>query len=610
MIHAVPPRPEFPGFPAFRANVTFVPIQFFTTVLPYGSRGTVRLVGYALRKLLGWVDAHGQPTREQIQFTYRELIEAAGLSRGGIAKALKEVVTGHLLRCVKSPVAAGSGQAAQSAIYELCWDAAGRYTDAPAQFRGFYYPAAALVEEREGNQVVSRPKAARKNIPNAFFDVVLPREPLAVIRVVGALLFYSIQWGPGGERKESVTCSITELSRLTKLSRHHVHEAVLAARQRGYIEQVAAGCFDPTAGQASAAATYGIRWATEVATTKPGAERFKKVYGASVQNGVREQFKKVNGERFNKVNDIRIKKELKTETTTAAVAAAPVTTPAAAVSGCELLTQAGFDKPTAQHLAAQRTLEVVQRQIAWLPLRNTTQNRLGLLRRAIEQDWPKPEGAAENPGHEAATVPFPKDVPAAAKFIERLPASGGQELSGSEWGRQFGAFMRQRQRGEAKARPNLSFAIVLHGDEFLRRVESAHSDRARKAREKSHAVRHAARRTEYLAYLRHAERNAQQATPDLYAAFAAQRARTRHAMAGGLFQASAATLAKFEGEESRLLAFAEGFRQHPQTPVLDMETWDNQSNLLAKEAMADGESIPVGLPPHSAPARSEPTNDE
>ena len=450
VIHAVPPRPEFPGFPAFRANVTFVPIQFFTTVLPYGSRGTVRLVGYALRKLLGWVDAHGQPTREQIQFTYRELIEAAGLSRGGIAKAFKEVVTGHLLRCVKSPVPAGSGQAAQSAIYELCWDAAGRYTDTPAHFRGFYYPAAALVEEREGNQVVSRPKAARKNIPNAFFDVVLPREPLAVIRVVGALLFYSIQWGPGGERKESVTCSITELSRLTKLSRHHVHEAVLAARQRGYIEQVAAGCFDPAAGQASAAATYGIRWAPEVAPTKPGAERFKKVNGASVQKGVREQFNKVNGERFNKVNDIRIKKELKTETTTtAAVAAAPVTTPAAAASGCELLIQTGFDKPTAQQLAAQRTLEVVQRQIAWLPLRHTTHNRLGLLRRAIEQDWPKPEGAAENPGHEAgrefarhyyaayhgytgeaATVPFPKDVPAAAKFIERLPASRRPGVAG------------------------------------------------------------------------------------------------------------------------------------------------------------------------------------
>lgn len=44
-------------------------------------------------------------------------------------------------------------------------------------------------------------KQARKHIPNAFFDVLLPRERLAVIRVVVGLLFYSIQWGPGGERK-------------------------------------------------------------------------------------------------------------------------------------------------------------------------------------------------------------------------------------------------------------------------------------------------------------------------------------------------------------------------------------------------------------------------
>jgi hypothetical protein len=69
------PNPTFPGFPDFRANVTFVPLQFFTVVLPGSSRGMVRIVGYALRRLLGWVDQHGNPTREQLRFTYRELIE-------------------------------------------------------------------------------------------------------------------------------------------------------------------------------------------------------------------------------------------------------------------------------------------------------------------------------------------------------------------------------------------------------------------------------------------------------------------------------------------------------------------------------------------------------
>ena len=83
-------NPSFPGFPAFRANVTFVPIQFFTVVVPHCSRGTVRIVGYALRKVLGWVDGNGNPTREQLRFTYRELIEKAGVSRESIVKALHE----------------------------------------------------------------------------------------------------------------------------------------------------------------------------------------------------------------------------------------------------------------------------------------------------------------------------------------------------------------------------------------------------------------------------------------------------------------------------------------------------------------------------------------
>ena len=593
---AVTPAPEFPGFPNFQANVTFVPIQFFTVVIPHNSRGTVRMVGYALRKLLGWVDAHGQPTQEQLQFTYRELVEQAGISRGAIGETLQEAVDGHFLRCVQSPSAHSTGLAVKDALYELCWDAAGRYTDVPARFRGFYYPAAAIVEEQEAGQAVSRPKAARKNIPNAFFDVLLPREPLSVIRVVGALLFYSIQWGPGGERKVPVTRSITELSRLTHRSRHHVHEALLVARQRGYIEQVAAGCFDPAAGQDSEAATYAIRWAAGTVAE----EQFKKVNGTSLQKGGREPFNIVNGKRFKKVNDIRIKTELKTDTTTA-TPATTVTATAAAVSGCALLTQIGFDKPTARRLAAQHPLETIQRQIAWLPLRNTTTSRLGLLRRAIEQDWSKPEGAGDDPAlrlgqefashyyaayhgfaGEAATVPFPKDVQAAAQFVQRLLAQGGNDLPGPEWGRQFGGFMRQRHQGEAKARPNLSFALVLHGDEFLRQVASDHADRSRNALERSHAARHAARRTEYLAYLQLAEKSAQQTAPGLYAAFTEERARTRRAMTGGLFQASPDTLAKFDHEHSRWLALAEFFHHHPQMAVLDFEQWDHQQTTAVK----------------------------
>jgi hypothetical protein len=118
-----------------------------------------------------------------------------------------------------------------------------------------------MMEEQDGSRVVSRPKAARKNIPNAFFDNLLSRERLSVIRAVGALMFYSIKWCKGGERKVPVSKSITELSRLMNLSRQHVHAAVTEAWKRGYIKQVDEGCFDPAAGLDSRSATYAIHWA-------------------------------------------------------------------------------------------------------------------------------------------------------------------------------------------------------------------------------------------------------------------------------------------------------------------------------------------------------------
>ena len=615
MNDSTPPScPAFPGFPDFRANVTFVPLQFFTVVLPHCSRGTVRVVGYALRKVLGWVDTHGNPTREQLRFTYRELIEQAGVSRESIADALAEAIERRCLLCTCQPTPDQRGKTGQSGIYELRWDFTGNYTDAPATFNGFYYPEAALVEERDGSTTVRRPKAARKNIPNDFFDVLLPRERLSVIRVVGALMFYSIKWGPGGERKEPVSCSVTELSRLTRLSRKHVHEAVNEARQRGYIEQVDAGYFDVAAAKESRAATYGIRWmpaslmkqtTSQMAEGEVGSEppnrcsesdRSEKEYGEAVRKGARDRSEKEYGNRSEKVNDISIKKDLKTNTaaeTAGDDAAAPDS--AAAVPEFELLRQTGFDESTAKMLAARQPGEVIRRQVQWLALRNATVNRLGLLRRAIEEDWPRPEGAETDDSlkagkdfashyyaayhgfsGEAGTEPFPKDVHAAAAFVSRLLTLRNEPATVSEWGRQFGALVRQRNLGNPKARPHLSAALVLHGDAFLRQVGQRGSAFATHARQKAQAALQARLWPRYMAYLRLAEIEAQKSNRELYEAFSIQRQRTRDAMAGGLFHAAPETLARFDGEESRLLALAEYFASRKSNAVLTFDTWSQQ----------------------------------
>jgi hypothetical protein len=269
------------------------------------------------------------------------------------------------------------------------------------------------------------------------------------------------------------------------------------------------------------------------------------------------------------------------------------------------LRQTGFDETVAQRLAARCPPEVIARQIDWLRLRNSTQNRLGLLRRAIEQDWPKPESAVEDHDQqlgrefashyyaayhgytgEAKTVPFAKDVLAAARFVERLLAQQDKAARVPEWGRQFGGFMRQKHHSEAKARPNLSLTLVLYGDEFLRLVGNAHTARSINALEKAQAARHTALSAEYLAYLRLAEKDAQRTTPALYAAFAQERQRTHNAMTGGLFQATAETLAKFDRAESRLLTFAEFFHRHPRAPVLDFEQWDKRRASLDKVGAA------------------------
>ena len=55
-----------------------------------------------------------------------------------------------------------------------------------------------------------------------------------------------------------------------------------------------------------------------------------------------------------------------------------------------MLCDAGFDEGTAKALSEATTASEVEQQIQWLPLRNASNNRLGLLRRAIEGNWAKP----------------------------------------------------------------------------------------------------------------------------------------------------------------------------------------------------------------------------
>lgn len=52
-----------------------------------------------------------------------------------------------------------------------------------------------------------------------------------------------------------------------------------------------------------------------------------------------------------------------------------------------------FDHQTAAELSARQSWAAIQQQIDWLPLRHPSQNPLGMLRRAIEENWSMPARA-------------------------------------------------------------------------------------------------------------------------------------------------------------------------------------------------------------------------
>ncbi|MEZ5941106.1 MAG: hypothetical protein R3C18_06925 [Planctomycetaceae bacterium] len=373
--------------------------------LPHCSRGTVRIVAYVLRQTLGWLDAQGNPIRQEIVVPYRDLIAKAGVSRGAIAAALQEAVEKRFLIRVQSGRAKSVGVNAQSASYQLRWDAAGEYAKHLDQFQGFYAGG-----------------GHRTPIPNAFFDAIVAREPLAVVKVVGAVLRHTIGYqNQFGGRRTSAPLAYSYIAKYAQLSLGRVlNQAIHAALDAGYIECVEPGGFGPQQEHRSPA-QYAIRWLEQVAlsgrprqrssqacsvmSTRLDASSTVKVFLATAENGEVsskkpsadvEQIhrsKKTIGNGSEKPAAHQFKKAIKEKTTANNIhkqqAAANFQT------AVTLLRQQGMDVITAKILAAAHDLPVIQQQIDWLDARNPTENRVGMLRKAIQENWPKPQSVVQ-----------------------------------------------------------------------------------------------------------------------------------------------------------------------------------------------------------------------
>jgi hypothetical protein len=371
----------FFGFTLPTSNTTYCPNQFFDVCLPHHSRGVVRLVGYMIRKTLGWCDANGDPQQERFAISYNELEKEAGVSRSEIRKAIDAGVRAGFINCLRKPSPKTAGRTSVTGTYVLRWDHGDGYVKDPKVFDGFF--------AGEGN---------RTYIPNEFFDVCLRSETLAVVKVVGSVIRFSIgfqnQWG---FRRQQTSLSYRDIQRYAKIrDPKTLASAIRSAVASNYLNVVDTGYFDPNGGRTSCKGTYAIRWLNHPVNDSIGLKN------PAAQTLGKKQLEKPSGngqknpaaDRFEIPSGIQITVTNKTLKQQPAIAAT-----------YEQLKAEGFDAHAAEAIAQRYPAERIERQIRWLDQRPIKANRLGMLRAAIDQDWSEPGASSRRLGQPNSTRP-------------------------------------------------------------------------------------------------------------------------------------------------------------------------------------------------------------
>ncbi len=360
---------QFNGFEHLTANYIYCPNQFFEVCLRHQSRGCVRLVAYILRKTLGYLDKHGNPIKEDIRISYADISKYAGISTRSIPKALSDAESGKFISCVTAGIANSRGQSGQAAEYRLRWSD-DDYTNNPEQFNGFF--------AGDGN---------RSPIPNAYFDVVISQETLVMAKVVGTILRHTVGYqNQFGGRRTEAPLSFSYIQQYANVSdRTALSEALKNGINNGYIHCTCEGYFDPNAGRHSRAASYAVKWLDKGTNKKSTAKSLPDKF---------QQGKNHTGNPAIKLPEQDGKKPTDTKTLENNTDKQQDDSSVVAVENLEsleLLRQAGFDEDVALELSRKRGLLEIKQQIEWLPHRNPERNSLGMLRKAIESNWSKPD---------------------------------------------------------------------------------------------------------------------------------------------------------------------------------------------------------------------------
>lgn len=534
------PETRFAGYQPPTSNTTYTPNQLFDVVLPHASRGCLRLVAYLIQKTLRISDADGNPMYPEYHASYKELSEKAGIGRGRVKEAIDEAIERRCIDCLQPGQRHQAGEEGRSALYSLRWDERPEYVRDPEAFDGFF--------AGEGNYT---------RIPNGFFDHTIPHENLSVVRVVGVVIRHTIGWQKKvGFRRQQVQMSFTEIMRRSGIaSRSTVAQAVKDAIERNHIERVEEGLFDPFS---AVATVWGVKWTdtpslpvveprfevspgiepgdrnrnrTSLPKSAPksnqeigpeiepaGAPRNRTRKTASAPESRQAERPVIEpAERpaiepgtAPKSNRQAIRNRTSKETTPKEISKQQTNGEAGVVVGSdspsallEELLAVGVSREKAQALVSEEPLEVIRRQLDWLPRRIVKKTAAGLLIACIEQDLPKP---SSSPSPESLTPerlfakafyaaltgvaqgdsmaePTSSDERRAGSLIERLAHLG--QPAGEDVGAAFGAFVRGRERGKTSPVRMLSLAVTLHADDFLSQATAQKATQTRRTAEES-----------------------------------------------------------------------------------------------------------------------------
>lgn len=565
----------FQGFAAPTSNTTYTPNQFFDVCLPYSSRGVVRLVAYMIRKTLGWCDPEGNPQEERVAVSYQDLVTHAGISRDMIRAALDEAIAHHFILCVRAGRSRASGDSGETALYELAWDDSPEYVKDPKRFRGFF--------EAEGN---------RTDIPNEFFDRLIPRESLAVIKTVGAVIRTSIGFqARRGVRRQHSQLSYAHIQRYARIrSASTLSAALRTALNRNYIVRLEEGVFDVNAGHASRAAVYAVKWADSFGARVIG----QKIEAAQNQadSDHRSENRSGIGQKVEAAGRSENRSGIETKQGNDTFKQQE---PADAESReCfELLRKQGFDPRTAHALATKSTRKGIEDQIRWLALRNPARNAMGMLRKAIEENWPDPTGSAlrlESPGamfashfyaalagndSQPAAEPSANEAAIAERFMQKLKSAEQGEVDPADWGRAFGLLVREDFPAATRDGFSLALALRLRGDGFYLRHTAALKAKRVKAERAAREAHEAEHHPAWIAYLKTEAERVKEERPADYARFQAHRADERRRMIESPWAVfTEERLARYDGEDRRVLDLQKFFASE----VHDFWEWDALMN--------------------------------